>query len=264
VGGSRPVGPNLSTLWDPLQFSISPQDAAASLMDRDASRLGTQTEVVIDVSRSGVTTRDFNGYMKYVARDVLDAYAAQGKTLVDLGGKALTAPGWYDFTQRTTGGDGASFVTNASGKIMSIKLIFTDNAFGDSDVTINRIADPGLPVFFKANKVVTPGITWRGTSRKDIHQGSAGDDALNGLCGNDILSGNNGHDLINGGVGRDALYGGAGADRLNGGQGSDRLFSGAGEDTLKGGPVWTSICSKALWAAGICWQVRWTPCRTLA
>jgi hypothetical protein len=43
VGGSRPVGPNLSTLWDPLQFSISPQDAAASLMDRDASRLGTQT-----------------------------------------------------------------------------------------------------------------------------------------------------------------------------------------------------------------------------
>ncbi|MFN5746237.1 MAG: Calx-beta domain-containing protein, partial [Methylococcaceae bacterium] len=83
VGGSRPIGPNLSTAWDPLQFSITPEDAAASLRDSDASRLGTQTEVVIDVSRSGVTTRDFNGYMKYVAQDVLDAYAAQGKTLVD-------------------------------------------------------------------------------------------------------------------------------------------------------------------------------------
>jgi Ca2+-binding RTX toxin-like protein len=82
---------------------------------------------------------------------------------------------------------------------------------------------------------VTPGITWKGTSRKDIQQGSSGDDVLNGLCGNDTLHGNKGNDLLNGGMGRDTLYGGAGADRLNGGRGSDRLFSGAGEDTLKGG-----------------------------
>jgi Ca2+-binding RTX toxin-like protein len=235
VGGSRPVGPNLSTIWDPIQFSISPQDAAASLMDSDASRLGTQTEVVIDVSRSGVTTRDFNGYMKYVANDVLDAYAAQGKTLVDLDGKALTAAGWYDFTQRIAGGDGASFVTDASGNIKFIRLIFTDNAFGDSDITINRIADPGVPVLFKASTTLTPGITWKGTNRKDAYQGSSGDDVMSGLCGSDTLYGESGNDTLNGGIGSDILYGGSGADLLSGGKGSDRLFGGEGTDNLKGG-----------------------------
>ncbi|MFN5745495.1 MAG: calcium-binding protein, partial [Methylococcaceae bacterium] len=235
VGGSRPVGPNLSTIWDPIQFSISPQNAAVSLRDSDASRVGTQTEVVIDVSRNGVTTADFNGYMKYVAQDVLDAYAAQGKTLVDLDGKALTAPGWYDFTQRTAGGDGASFVTDPSGKITSIKLIFTDNAFGDSDVTLNRIADPGVPVLFKASTTPTPGITWKGTNRKDAYQGSSGDDVMSGLCGNDVLYGESGNDTLNGGIGSDILYGGSDADLLNGGKGVDRLFGGEGTDTLKGG-----------------------------
>jgi Ca2+-binding RTX toxin-like protein len=204
-------------------------------MDSDASRLGTQTEVVIDVSRSGVTTRDFNGYMKYVANDVLDAYAAQGKTLVDLDGKALTAAGWYDFTQRIAGGDGASFVTDASGNIKFIRLIFTDNAFGDSDITINRIADPGVPVLFKASTTLTPGITWKGTNRKDAYQGSSGDDVMSGLCGSDTLYGESGNDTLNGGIGSDILYGGSGADLLSGGKGSDRLFGGEGTDNLKGG-----------------------------
>jgi Ca2+-binding RTX toxin-like protein len=248
IGGSKPVDPNIKVLWDPIQFTVTPQNPSEAVQDFDAARVGTQVEVSIDISRAGMTGHDFNGYMRYVSQDSIDAYAATGKTLVGLDGTSITSPGWYDYTQRTPGGDGARFVYDGNGKIIAIKIIFTDNSFGDDSPVLNRIVDPGVPVYYS-----NPGEDWKGTNRKDVHHGTQADDSLSGLCGNDVLYGaggndtvngnqgndqlfgETGNDALNGGVGRDVLSGGDGADLLSGGKGSDTLNGGAGNDNLSGG-----------------------------
>jgi hypothetical protein len=85
----------------------------------------------------------FNGYIKHVSDAAIAAAGAQG--LRDLDGNLITKSGWYDFTRKTPEGDGAKFIVN-NGKIDSVELIITDQAFGDNDLVINRILDPGVIV----------------------------------------------------------------------------------------------------------------------
>ncbi|MDD2864051.1 MAG: VCBS domain-containing protein, partial [Methylococcales bacterium] len=137
---------NIKTPWDALQFSIT-STTDKGLKDINPNSAGTQTLVKIDISRSGES--DFNGYMKYVSVATINAYKNAGLPLITLDGEALTTEkqaGWYDFTQRSEGGDGAKFIKDASGKITDIELILTDNKFGDDDIAINQIDDPSLPV----------------------------------------------------------------------------------------------------------------------
>jgi len=98
--------------------------------------------VLIDISRSNLSDGYFNGYMKYVSATTLAAY---GGSLTGLDGQAITTAGWYDFMQRTPGGDGARYIVEG-GKITAIELIITDNRFGDNDITAGRVFDPGVPV----------------------------------------------------------------------------------------------------------------------
>mgnify|MGYP002144412562 CR=1 FL=1 len=130
--------------WDPIQFAVEPLQSMG-LQDIDPSRAGTQVRVMLDVSRSQMPASSFNAYMKYVNQ------AAVNMGITDLNGNAITAAGWYDFTQKVAGGDGARFIT-AGGLITAIELIITDNAFGDDDPTVGRIYDPGVPV----NNTPTP------------------------------------------------------------------------------------------------------------
>ncbi|MDD5214178.1 MAG: Ig-like domain-containing protein [Methylococcales bacterium] len=137
---------NIKTPWDALQFSIA-STTDKGLKDINPNNAGTQTLVKIDISRSGET--NFNGYMKYVSADTINAYKNAGLPLVTLDGEALTMEkqaGWYDFTQRSEGGDGAKFIKDASGKITDIEIVITDNQFGDDDIASNQITDPSLPV----------------------------------------------------------------------------------------------------------------------
>lgn len=134
VGGSKPA----AATWDPIQFSVE-STQSVGLVDTDPARAGTQTRVVIDISNTQTAAGTFTRYMKYV-----DATAVTAGVF-DLDNQRITAPGWYDFTQRTAGGDGARFIT-AGGIITGIELIITDNAFGDNDPTVGRIFDPGVPV----------------------------------------------------------------------------------------------------------------------
>ena len=160
LGGGKPTSTaatgNIQAPWDPLQFSVA-ATTDKGLKDIDPTRDGTQTLVKIDISRSGVT--DFNGYMKYVSAATIDDYQKAGIPLVTLDGEKLTTAkqaGWYDFTQRTPGGDGASFIKDASGKITDIEIILTDNQFGDDDIATNQITDPSLPVIRDIPVVTTP------------------------------------------------------------------------------------------------------------
>lgn len=156
ITGGRPVGSGSETIttpWDPIQFTVAPSASSSGLQDLDPSRPGTQIRIVIDISRAGMTTSDFNAYMKYVSADTITAASAAHIALSDLDGKAITQAGWYDFTQRKDAngnyvGDGARFVLATDGKtIASIQLTLTDNAFGDDSMVVGKILDPGVPVW---------------------------------------------------------------------------------------------------------------------
>lgn len=78
-------------------------------------------------------------------------------------------------------------------------------------------------------------VTKVGNNRKNILDGTSGDDLLIGKGGNDTLNGLAGDDKLVGGDGRDKLYGGDGNDTLIGGTNDDLLVGGAGADDMRGG-----------------------------
>jgi uncharacterized repeat protein (TIGR02059 family) len=160
----KPVAADASTTitaaWDPIVFSILPQDTAVGLQDINSSRAGTQVNISIDISRANIAADGFNAYMKYLSADTIQNYLNAHIALVTLDGVSITSTsqaGWYDFTQRVTGGDGARFVTSA-GKITSVIITITDNAFGDDNLAIGNIVDPGLPVY-QVTAVFGPVVT---------------------------------------------------------------------------------------------------------
>ena len=149
TGGSKPIG----TDWDPIQFTVESLQSSG-LLDADPLREGTQVRLLIDISRAGQVDGSFIGYEKYVSKASIDAAIALSTPLHDLDGNPITLSGWYDFMQRTTGGDGARFITS-NGKITAIELTLTDNAFGDSDMVEGRITDPGIPLTLSAKGLYT-------------------------------------------------------------------------------------------------------------
>ena len=162
-GSGRPSGSSIvDAPWDALKFELEAidvdGDGVRDLPDIDNDREGTQVRLSIDVSRSEIVEGELNAFYKYVSRQALNNYQNAGLDLYELDGTQITEPGWYDFTQLEDGGDGASFVFE-DGFLTRINLIITDNSFGDSDPTLNRILDPGTPV-----RVASQASTSKGTS----------------------------------------------------------------------------------------------------
>jgi len=133
--------------WDLMNFSVESL-VSTGLTDINPNRPGTQVQVAIDISNANISMGGFGFslYRKHVTQQTLDDYASAGITLTDLNNNPVTAPGWYDYTQRTPGGDGAAFKDfNNDGKIDAIIVTLTDNAFGDDSPLRNKIVDPGTP-----------------------------------------------------------------------------------------------------------------------
>jgi hypothetical protein len=138
---------NLYKPWDLLDFTVESL-VSTGLNDIDPNRDGTQIQVSIDISRANIPTTGlgFNLYRKLISASTLSDYFDAGISLTDLAGVPITTAGWYDFTQRTPGGDGASFKDfNNDGKVDAIILTLTDNSFGDNNPIANRLRDPGTP-----------------------------------------------------------------------------------------------------------------------
>lgn len=136
VGGGAPTG--VAGSWDPLSFSLTTTGNGTP---------GQTSRVWIDLSSGNYPLSYFNGYRKYVSTSTIQDYLATGLPLNDLTGKPITTAGWYDFTQRKDAngnplGQGARLITK-NGRIQGIELDLKDNAFGDSDVTVGVIKDPG-------------------------------------------------------------------------------------------------------------------------
>ena len=134
--------------WTPIKFAVTGATTDAPLTDVDKTRTGIQTTVFIDNSAAELPSNYFNRYYTYISEDIIARYAKAGLQLRTLDGKLLTnanQAGWYDYTQRTPGGDGGRYLTKA-GKIIGVTITFTDNLFGDDDPTANRIEDPSTLV----------------------------------------------------------------------------------------------------------------------
>ena len=143
--------------WDPLSFRLSSKSSkeiSDGFTDSDPNRDGVQVVVDIDLMASDLMEGDLNAYRKFVSQDAIDSAANTGFKLYDLDGNPILQKGWYDFTQRTDDngvyiGDGARFIVediNGIPRITKILLTLTDNSFGDNNMTLGLLDDPGMPV----------------------------------------------------------------------------------------------------------------------
>ena len=136
--------------WSPMGFSAGIRDdapAGTTNIDQDPSRAGFQWRFTVDISRTGETVNTFMAFVKWVDQSTIDAYKAANLPLVDLAGDPITKPGWVDFTRVAPGGDGVTIGTSGGGDILFLDYTITDNAFGDMDLRLGHITDPGMPVF---------------------------------------------------------------------------------------------------------------------
>jgi hypothetical protein len=144
--GSRSIqlatGTTVTTPWDPIRFVVAPQAGVSELGDL-YPRSGVQIRMFIDMRASALDAFEFNAYVKFVSAAAIAAAGPGG--LTDLDGAPITSEGWYDFTQRVPDGDGARFLSE-NGLLSGIELVITDNAFGDNDLRVRGIVDPGVPV----------------------------------------------------------------------------------------------------------------------
>ncbi|MEB3307687.1 MAG: putative Ig domain-containing protein [Cyanobacteriota bacterium] len=157
-------GAVIAMTWGPLSFTVAKAADAEALADADPTRPGTQVVIELDVSGSGLLEGAFNAYRKFVAPETLAAAAQQGLVLRDLDGQPIARAGWYDFTQRLDAdgrprGDGARFeVETIAGerRLSRILLTLTDNGFGDNNLNLGVIDDPGAPVRIERPPVKAP------------------------------------------------------------------------------------------------------------
>ena len=134
--------------------SKSSKEISDGFTDSDPNRDGVQVVVDIDLMASDLMEGDLNAYRKFVSQDAIDSAANTGFKLYDLDGNPILQKGWYDFTQRTDDngvyiGDGARFIVediNGIPRITKILLTLTDNSFGDNNMTLGLLDDPGMPV----------------------------------------------------------------------------------------------------------------------
>ncbi len=139
--------------WDVLNFTVESL-TGTNFDDLDLTRDGVQIKVTIDTSTANIILgpNGLNKYIKHVSQATIDNYQEAGLPLVNLDGTTVTTAGWYDYTQRVAGGDGAKFYDfNNDGKLDAIVLTFTDNAFGDDNPVSNIVVDPGTPVGFSSS-----------------------------------------------------------------------------------------------------------------
>ena len=126
-----PPGVTINNRWDPLSLVIKAIEGLTGLEDMNPAQEGTQVVVAIDVSNQGLTSADFNGYMRYISAELLQAANQAGVSLEDLDGNVITTPRWIDFTRRQDSqgnpiGDGAQFIsTTTNGKEQLSQIVIT-------------------------------------------------------------------------------------------------------------------------------------------
>ncbi|QPN69364.1 VCBS domain-containing protein [Synechococcus sp. CBW1108] len=137
----------LVLLGDPFLFAVE--------ITADADqRPGTQVVISVDLSNQegleGIPLDELV-YAKYYTQAAIDEYMFNYGSLLGLDGESITTGGWYPFMQqsvedengaRVYSGDGARFAVVDGNLTLIISL--TDNAFGDVDLDLDELIDPGI------------------------------------------------------------------------------------------------------------------------
>jgi extracellular elastinolytic metalloproteinase len=139
----------------------------------------------------------------------------------------------------------SSFTREQGGKI---NIVDSPNRRAVRYVRFTMLSNWGDPSFVDLSEITVYGTptptcfgrpaTKRGSSVRDLLEGTPGNDVIVGLDGSDRIRGRGGRDLVCGGDGNDSLSGGLGGDGLSGGNGNDWLYArdGVRERGLYGGP----------------------------
>ncbi|MCW0180337.1 MAG: hypothetical protein OJI70_01095 [Zavarzinia sp.] len=111
------------------------------------------------------------------------------------------------------GSDGFKIVaTDLDARRWSAKAAGDINGDGIDDIAVDVVVPGGNVINIILGRPSGPAQNWLGTSAREHHVGSPGNDVLNGAGGNDYLQGFGGDDLLIGGSGGDILDGGEGQD----------------------------------------------------
>lgn len=178
--------------------------------------------------------------------------------LFDVTGCAIVAIGLADLLRNAEDPDGDALsvknLTVSGGTLTQSgeRWLFQGGPRLEGEVTITyEVTDGALSVvqtaYLNVRRNVVEGSsgddTLVGSLCSDLIDGGAGDDNIDARGGGDIVRGGegddhivagDGDDTVFAGKGDDIVFGGAGNDLLSGGDGNDRLYGGDGDDILFG------------------------------
>lgn len=152
-----------------------------------------------------------------------------------------------DFFKESGGIAGVPFEEIGPFDIVTFKVDFKDSAgdeFQGAGVVFDLVIGIGIELPKECEGIQFSGGPIFGTHRRDVLNGTkgndliigfAGNDTINGKKGNDCIIGGSGNDIIHGHDGDDVIFGNEGKDRIDGNNGNDQIFGGAGNDEIKGG-----------------------------
>lgn len=172
--------------------------------------------------------------------DVLDFKISEGGN--DLyGGSSSTGPKTLaDFFEDSKDIDGIElfFINPGETRIISFTVEFSESAgneFQNASIVFDIIVGIAVEVPEQCRSIHFSGNPIFGTERRDVLNGTNGNDLIFAFEGNDVVNSGNGDDCLVGGSGNDILHGSNGQDVIFGDEGDDRIDGDNGDDLLFGG-----------------------------
>lgn len=172
--------------------------------------------------------------------DILDFKISEGG--VDLYGgvsptgvKTLT-----DFFNESAGIEGIGLFSVNPGQTRTVNFTVkfpetAGNNFQNAGVVFDIIIGIAFEVPEQCRNIHFSGNPIFGTERRDVLNGTNGNDLIIAFGGNDVVNSSNGDDCLVGGLGNDVLRGSNGQDVILGDEGDDRIDGSNGDDLLFGG-----------------------------
>lgn len=203
----------------------------------------------VQIINGASLTRDVGVRGKYDSglenfADILDFRISESG--IDLYGGTAGGKTLADFFDESEGIDGIELFSVGPGETRTIDFTVSfpesaGNEFQNASVVFDIIIGIAIEVPEECRNIHFSGNPIFGTERRDVLNGTNGNDLIFAFEGNDVVNSSNGDDCLVGGLGndilhgsngRDVIFGDEGDDRIDGSNGDDLLFGGSGNDTI--------------------------------
>ncbi|MDP3998523.1 MAG: calcium-binding protein [bacterium] len=170
--------------------------------------------------------------------DILDFRISEGGT--DLYGGTTGEKTLADFFDESEGLEGIELFSINPGETRTINFTVkfpesAGNEFQNAGIVFDIIVGLAVEVPEECRNINFSNSPIFGTEKRDVLNGTNGNDLIFAFEGNDVVNGSNGDDCIVGGAGNDILHGSNGQDVIFGNEGDDRIDGSNGDDLLFGG-----------------------------